>query len=255
MKWIRDWMDRKKGKFRSAIEQYLREKYREEFIIENIFWVDKPRGVKYKVEFSPVRNRGIKSQLTAKSKKKIIGDNYMNDFFSSKLELVLEELLQPVFQTRIVVFSFLWPLAGEEGWPSPFYYDTTMSLEEYLKGNIKDLEILLWIFAESQTEIDIDKEAQRINRVSDILLERSFANQDIDVLYLNPAGFEIINKERANKYVWFWQHDHELYEVHENCRGRGYILVNHGEKAVYYTDHIIDEIKHSFEEYKTDQDG
>lgn len=223
----------------------LKRKYKEDFTVEEIqrhFLTGS-----YSVVFSPLSNQNMKCTLQIKGKT-VVGDSYMNEVFSEKQDIFLEELLQPVFQNEIVVFSFLKPIIGSGWWPSDQFKDKNMSLDDFLDKNISYVENCIRIFVKSDFEIDIDREAEKINQVVDILLELGFKEQDIMIIYLESGTFEKMKNERIKKYDWESDEILEDFAI-ANSRDYAWIMVLDGEKVFENTDSddFVEEIKCNFE--------
>ncbi|WP_239617473.1 hypothetical protein [Cohnella mopanensis] len=176
------------------IEQYLHEKYGEEFVVHAI-------GGGY----GTLTNNTLKARVYPKSDpdeifeveitkdRKTVWDEYMNVIMRDKVEEVAYETIRSVFQEEVYLKSEV--VQSGLSYPEINMNDRHISLEEYVKVNPSSV-ILTDNFINAGAEINIDsrEEAIKIDRLADAYMARGVRNLTTSVYFINSTDFaEVMN--------------------------------------------------------------
>lgn len=232
------------GKMQEQFLQYLRGKYREDFVVHEVSEVRWEEGIKYTAKFSPVENPHLQSEAVADDLEKVVGDNYMNDWMSQKLDRTITDMAKPFFQQEFMVFSYLEPVGLN--YPPADLVDKNMELEDYLASTVHNLEGKVWIFVNRDSDVNVEVEAECIARFESRLQEFGFTHLKTTVVYVKPDWFKKLNQE--DKYTWDDAMDN--YYKKENVWVIGSVAINDSKKIVDNTSSIIDSFEENWKYFK-----
>lgn len=233
-----------KGKMQEQFLEYLRGKYGEDFVVQEVSKVQWEEGIQYTAKFSPIENPHLQSEAVAADLEKIVGDNYMNDKMSQRLDLTLTNMAKPFFEEEIMVFSYLEPVGLN--YPPEAVVDTNMKLEDYLASNFHILKGKIWYFIKRDCDINIEVEAETIAEFVKTLHGSDFPQMKISVAYVKPSWFKQLKPE--DKYTW----DDSMgdYYKKENVWAIGSIVVDNFKKIDDNIRPIIDSFEESWKYFQ-----
>lgn len=233
-----------KGKMQERFLEYLRGKYREDFVIHAISEVQWEEGIQFTAKFSPVENPHLQSEAVAVDLEKVIGDNYMNDLMSLKLDLTLTDVAKQFFQQELLVFAYLEPVGLN--YPPAEVVDKNMKIEDYLASNVHNLLGKVWIFVNRDSDVNVETEAEDIAQFASSLQELGFNHLKTSVVYMKQDWFNKLNQE--DKYTW----DDAMGEYYkkENVWAIGSVAVSASNKSVDNNRLIIDTFEENWKYFK-----
>lgn len=233
-----------KGKMQEQFLEYLRGKYGEDFVVHEVSEVQWEEGIQYTAKFSPIENPHLQSEAVAADLEKILGDNYMNDSMSQKLDLTLTNMAKPFFEEELLVFSYLEPVGLN--YPPEEVANTNIKLEDYLASNFHILEGKIWFFVSRDCDINVEVEAEAISEFTKTLQGFGFPHMKISVVYVKPNWFKQLKPE--DKYTW----DNAMgdYYKKENVWAIGSVVVNNSKSVADNTNPIIDSFEENWKYFK-----
>lgn len=211
----------------------LNTKYNEDFYIEKVF----RRGERFIAEVRQNSTPSIRFEAFTNHKLEIVGNTYIDVQSSNRFDRTVEEIASKVFQSEILVMSEFE--TDRTSHLKEIKY-TEISLNDYLISN-PNVYIYTYIFIKCSSDVNVDVEARKIDRLADKLIDYGVKNVDGTVFYLNSKGYADIIKEDKFNF-----NDYNYWEK-ENAYNIAEMNVIDGEKVVEVSDKdYIDEVKQSF---------
>jgi hypothetical protein len=177
------------------IEQTLKEKYGEEFQVEKI-------GGGYgtvttntlKAEAASKVNPAEKFEVEITKDLDKVWDSYMNVVMSNKMDKAANDMAKSVFGEDVWVKSTI--SSRGLSFPDENFNDQKIAIQEYL-GSDSNLSTMLHVFSRKESSVDIDAEAENINRFADELINLGVKYGSVRVYYVQPGVFQDIESEYA----------------------------------------------------------
>ncbi len=178
------------------IEQSLKEKYGEEFTVEKIgggYGTVTTNTLKAIVSPKSAPEKKFDVEITKDLDK--VWDKYMNVVMAEKMDEVANGMAKSVFGKEVWVKSHF----TSRGllFPDNKLNDKNLNVEEYIKLN-PDMDVMLDIFVKADTEVDINKQAQMIDKMADELLKEGVKYGGVSAYYVKPETFNNIQIEYSN---------------------------------------------------------
>jgi len=190
------------------IENHLKEKYGEEFVVDAI-------GGGY----GTIPKNTLKAEAYAKDKPyklfkveiskdlETVWDSYMNIVMAEKLDGIVTELAQPLFSEDIWVTTEFD--SGGFAMPDPGLTNRDLAIDKYVY-----FAALIKIFVKNNDKPEIEQEAKQIDALLDKLLLQGIKRAKLAVFYLQSNEFKQIESIYYNT-----ENIYEYCRNNQNCLG------------------------------------
>lgn len=168
-------------KAKSATEQYLEEKYKEDFTVDQSSY-SKPLGENglYSVDAHPAKDPSIFVRATLTEDMKVLDDSYTENTWRAQLNKEFGEFYVKRFG-EAEPFSY----AVNLGLPSHIHekYDISNSYQEIFKKDHKEMSHIVFMNTLKDPEKEVDSETQKLFELIMDLKEKDLFSFTVDVNY------------------------------------------------------------------------
>lgn len=229
--------------------QYLREKYKENFIIHDVeFKKTFFNAYIQEIWFSPEQNPTISGSIRLDKKHNFISDTYIEGLVNYQCEKFWQALFEKMRLEPIHVEA--WILAYDKFIYEHFSNIDKLEINEiYEKLKHKDFRHEIWTYICINDELDIDREVQFIDGLVNELLTMGFKGFDLSFIYVTPEFLEILQKKRVEAPHIETDIYLSSYWNNKYILGKTLAFVVDGEKSVDYTGDFHEEIRYFFNSF------